>query len=99
MTPAQQQIAELLRDLKRPADVIAANAELPLSDVKSWLRSGRWPAINRQRTLFEMAGGNSPRESTKPTTAPKGNHGLSLFSNPAGRPVTMSHPGRSNVDE
>ncbi len=87
-TAQQREIAELLRDLGRPAEAIAANAELPVAVVRAWLRSGRWPAVDRQRALFELAG-DSPRETTQPVTASKGNRGLSLFaSDSAGRPNT-----------
>lgn len=56
MTVNQQEIAELLCDLKRPAEAIAANSGIPVETVKTWLKSGKWPAVNTQRSLFELAG-------------------------------------------
>ncbi len=93
MTTAQQrENAELLRDLGRPAEAIAANAELPIEVVKAWLRSGKWPAVDKQRTLFDIAGA-SPRETTKPVTNLRTSHGLHLFAiSPGGNPVsTKTH--------
>ena len=99
MTPDANQLeaANLLRDLQRSASVIVANTGLPLAAVKAWLRSGRWPAVDRQKTFFDMAG-EQPRETTQPATASKGNHGLSLFaSDSAGRPDPISHPDGSDL--
>ncbi len=68
MTTAQQrEIADLLHDLGRPAELIAINAELPLEVVRAWLKSGKWPADSRQKTLFNA--GASPRETTQPAIA------------------------------
>lgn len=93
MTPAQRADAELLKSLGRPADAIAANTGLDLPTIKTWLRSGRWPkSSSTQRQLFDA--GPTSRETTKPSSAEDG-RGLSLFSNPAGRPGTSSHSGRS----
>ena len=77
MTPAQIEIASLLKDLGRPPEMIAANAGIPVEIVKAWLRTGRWPkSTSTQKSLFEA--GASPRETTKPATTASG-HGLHLF--------------------
>ncbi len=91
MTENQREIADLLHDLGRPVDIIAINAELPIEVVRAWLKSGRWPVVDRQGTLFNGAGA-SPRETTKPATSLRSGHGLRLFaSDSAGRPDTYLH--------
>lgn len=81
----QQQIAGLLRSLNRPAEIIAANAQLPIEDVKAWLKSGKWPAVSPSRSLFDVAGEGTPREVEKPGSTLKSSPGLRLFSNPTGK--------------
>lgn len=82
MTPAQIETAELLRDLRRPAEMIAANAGIPVEIVKAWLRSGRWPkSTPTQLALFDA--GATSRETTKPMTVGH-SHGLHLFARDAG---------------
>jgi hypothetical protein len=93
MTAHQQQIAEFLLGLKRPAEAISVNSGIPVEVVKARLTSGRWPAINRQRQLFD-AGATTPRETTQPASTLGGNRGLSLFSrDPVGKPVLSNHSG------
>jgi hypothetical protein len=89
MTQAQREIAELLRDLQRPAELIAVNAGLPLEEVKVWLKSGRWPGL-RQGRLFDP-NGLSPRPTIKPATVGH-SHGLYLFANPTGKSDTTCNP-------
>ena len=80
MTPAQREVAELLHDLKRPAELIAVNSGIDLPTIKAWLRTGRWPKSSpRQGRLFDPSG-LSPRPSTtKPADTNTGNSGLHLF--------------------
>ncbi len=77
MTSSQRENAELLKSLCRPAEVIAANAGLPLEIVQNFLKTGKWPGP-RQGRLFDPSG-MSPRPSTtKPATVGH-SHGLHLF--------------------
>ena len=78
MADSQREIAELLRSLGRPPELIAVNVGMPLATIKAWLRTGRWPGpTHRQGRLFDPSG-YSPRPTTKPATTASG-HGLHLF--------------------
>lgn len=88
MTRERQETAEFLRSLGRPAEAIAINSQLPLAVVELWLKTDKWPSVDRQK-FFTFDAGASPREMTQPATTLKGSHGLSLFSrSPGGNPVS-----------
>ena len=87
MTGHQREIAELLRDLGKPAELIATQAQMPVDHVREWLGSGAW-----KPRLFDA--GELPREMTQPARTLGGYRGLSLFSrDPVGKPVQSNHSG------
>ena len=80
MTPAQREVAELLHDLKRPAELIAVNSGIDLPTIKAWLRTGRWPKSSpRQGRLFDPTGLSPRPPATQPAIATGRNSGLNLF--------------------
>lgn len=76
MNSHQQEIAELLRDLGKPAEMIAIQAQMPVDRVREWLGTGVWKL--RQPSLFD-AGALPPQKTTQPASTLGGNRGLCLF--------------------
>ena len=80
MTESQREIAELLRSLCRPPELIAANSQIALPTIKAWLRTGRWPGP-RQGRLFDPTGMSPrPEPTNQPAIATGRNSGLIHFS-------------------
>lgn len=78
MTARQLENCVLLRDLKKPVELISIQAELPVESVKRWLRSGAGKAL--QLSLFDRDGWSPRPETTQPVATNERDHGLRIFS-------------------
>ncbi len=78
MTSSQREIAELLKSLGRPAEVIAVNAGLDIEVVTTWLATGKWPGPRRRR-LFDPTGYSPRPETAQPVATDERDHGLRVF--------------------